>query len=249
MTSRLRFVLAASAALAAAVFIAGCTPSPGPPAPTSSATSDDTGSSTAPIGDDDVEAAWLDGGRMFAIVTWGSSTCVPVVDDAVAEGQTVTVSLVDPPSSDGAEKACTADLSARASVGAVPEGVDPTRDVEFIVTLDDITDDVDLDGNAALTAMPGTSTDYAPSAGWFDDEGAVVLTWGSSTCPPIVESVEDQAGGATVTFATEDGVCTMDMVPRATVLAFSDDHDDEDGDFILTLVGGNLDAKVPVRRG
>lgn len=250
MTTPLRLILTASTALAAALLVAGCAPSPGSPAPTSTSTSDDGGSSTAPTGDD-VEAAWLDDGRMFAIVTWGSSTCVPIVDDVTGDGQTVTVSLVDPPSSDDAEKACTADLAPRASVAGIPEGVDPTQDVEFIVTVGDITDDVDLDGNATLAGTPGSPTDYAPSAGWFDDEGAVLLTWGSSSCPPIVESIEEQAGGATVTFATEDGICTMDMAPRATVLAFSDDDDlnDDDGEFVLTLVGGNLDATVPVLKG
>lgn len=251
MTTPLRLVLAASTALAAALLVAGCASSPGSPAPTSSATTDGSGSSAAPTDDDDVEAAWLDDGRMFAIVTWGSSTCVPIVDEVTGDGQTVTVSLADPPSSDGAEKACTSDLAPRASVGAVPEGVDPTQDVEFIVTVGDVTDDVDLDGNPALKAAPGSSTDYAPSAGWFDDEGAVLLTWGSSTCIPVVENVEEQAGGATVTFATQDGACTMDMVPRATVLGFGDDGDDSDDDdeFVLTLVGDNLDATVTVHRG
>lgn len=266
MTTPSRLVLAASTLFAAALLVAGCATSPGSSTPTSSATPDDSGSATAPPAEDDIEAAWLDDGRMFAIVTWGSSTCVPIVDEVTADGQKVTVSLVDPPSSDGAEQACTADLAPRASVGGMPEGVDPTKDVEFVVTVGDVTDDVDLDGNSALTGTPGSSTEYAPSAGWFDDDGAVLLTWGSSTCPPIVESVEEQQGGATVTFMTEDGVCTMDMVPRATVLAFgsddgsddgsdegnddgSDDDDQDDGEFVLTLVGGNLDGTVSVIKG
>lgn len=232
--------------LAAALLVTGCTSTPGSSTPTSSASPDDT--STAPPAEDDIEAAWLDDGRMFAIVTWGSSTCVPLVDEVTGDGQRVTVSLADPPSSDGAEKACTADLSARASIGALPEGVDPTKDVEFIVTVGDVTDDVDLDGNPALTGTPGSSTEFGPSAGWFDDEGAVLLTWGSSTCLPIVESIEEQAGGATVTLATEDRACTMDMAPRATILGFSGEIDD-DSEFTLTLVGGNLDATVPVLRG
>lgn len=248
MTTPLRLALSASAVFAAALLMAGCTSSPGASTPTSSATPDDSDSSATPPDGNDIEAAWLDDGRMFAIVTWGSSTCVPVVDEVTADGQTVTVGLVDPPSSDGAEKACTADLSARASLGALPEGVDPTKDVEFIVTVGDVTDDVDLDGNPALTGTPGSSTEFAPSAGWFDDEGAVLLTWGSSTCPPIVENVEVQAGGATVTFKTEDRMCTMDMAPRATVLGFSDDIDD-DGEFVLTLVGDKLDGTVTVLRG
>ncbi|CAH0123030.1 MULTISPECIES: hypothetical protein [unclassified Microbacterium] len=247
MITSSRLALSAAAALAAALLLAGCASSPGEQSPTSSGTPDDSGASTAPISDDDLEAAWLDDGRMFAIVTWGSSTCVPVVEEASAEGQRVAVTLVDAPSADGAEQACTSDLAPRASIGALPEGVDPTKDVEFTVTLADFTDDVDLDGNAALTGVPGQSTEFAPSAGWFDDEGIVLLTWGSSSCPPIVEGVEEASGGATVTFTTEDRVCTMDMAPRATVLGVSET--DDDADFTLTLVGDNLDGTVSVLRG
>src|SRR5690606_37900992 len=132
-------------------------------------------------------------------------------------GQTVRVALADAPTDDEVI-ACTDDHAPRASIGALPEGVDPTQDVEVIVTVGDITDDVDLDGNPELTGVPGQPTEYAPSAGWFDDEGIVLLTWGSSGCPPIVENVEEQAGGATVTFTTEDRVCTMDMAPRAPAI-------------------------------
>ncbi|MGO2931814.1 hypothetical protein [Microbacterium sp.] len=248
--------IASAAALAAALLIVGCAGSSGDQTPTSSPSPDTSTHTDAPILGDDVEAAWLDEGRMFAILTWGSSTCVPVVDEVSAEGQTVTVSLVDAPSSDGTERACTMDLAPRASVGAIPEGVDPTRDVEFIVTAGADTDDVDLDGNATLTGTPGDATDYEPSAGWFDDDGIVLLTWGSSGCLPIVEGVDVQGGGATVTFATEDRACTMDMAPRATIIGLddNDDHDDVDDDrdeneFVLTLVGDNLDGTVTVRRG
>lgn len=251
--------IASATALAAALVIAGCAGSSGDQSPTSSPSPDKSTHTAAPILGDDVEAAWLDEGRMFAIVTRGSSTCVPVVDEVSAEGQTVTVSLADAPSSDGTEQACTNDLTTRASVGAIPEGVDPTRDVEFIVTAGADTDDVDLDGNPALTGIPGDATDNAPSAGWLDDDGIVLLTWGSSSCPPVVEGVDEQRGGATVTFATEDRECTMDMAPRATIIGLNDDddNDDDDGDdddgdeneFILTLVGDNLDGTVTVRRG
>jgi len=246
-----RLALYGSAVAAAALLAVGCTASPGEQPPTSSAAPDDGAGTDEESFGDEVEAAWLDDGRMFAIVTWGSSTCVPIVDEISAEGQKITVALVDAPSDDGAEKACTSDLAPRASVGAIPEGVDPTQDVEFIVTTGDITDDVELDGNSALTGTPGQPTEYTPSAGWFDDDGIVLLTWGSSTCAPVVENVERQAGGATVTFATDDGVCTMDMAPRVTLIGFDDDADDDDDDsaFELTLVGGNLDGTVDVLRG
>lgn len=190
---------------------------------------------------------------MFAVVTWGSSSCVPTVGAVTANGQTVSVELDD----GDEDQACTEDLGPRASLGALPEGVDPTQDVELVVTLGDVTDDVDLDGNPAFTAnAPGTD----PSAGWFDDGSLVLLTWGSSTCTPIVEDVESSGRTGTVTFTTEDRVCTMDMAPRATIISFGDldgdvddddsDDDDQDGDaFALTLVGDGLDATISVVEG
>ena len=243
MTSAIRPVVSAVAVLAAALLMAGCTSSPGATSPTSSSAPQESGT-PAPTTGDEVEAAWLDDGRMFAIVTQGSSTCIPAVETVTADGQTVTVALAV---TEGEDAACTADFAPRASVGALPEGVDPTEDVEFVVTLDGRTDDVDLDGDAALTGVPGSPTEYAPSAGWLDDGSLVLLTWGSSSCAPVVEAVEGSGATGTVTFTTaEDQVCTMDMAPRATLIAFGDDQVDDD-DFQLTLVGANLDATVAVR--
>lgn len=249
MTQR-RFLLAASSAIAAVLLLAGCTIGPGASAPNS--TSDpSSGPGSAGSGDDDqndIEAALLDDGRMFAIVTWGSSTCVPQVDEVSADGQTVTVTLVEPDAEGATEKACTADLAPRASVGGLPEGVDPTMDITLQVTYGDITDDVDVDGDPDATGTPGSSTEYQPSAGWFDDGRLVLLTWGSSSCPPVVETLEGKGNAGTVTFATDDEqVCTMDMAPRATVIEFNEDEVDDDGTFTLTLVGGGLDGTVEVR--
>ena len=183
---------------------------------------------------------------MFAVITWGSSGCVPQVDEVSADGQTVTVTVVDLEGEDGEEKVCTADYAPRASVGALPEGVDPTAEITLNVTYGDIVDDVDLDGNAAFAGKPGGSTEYQPSAGWFDDGSLVLLTWGSSSCAPVVESVEGSGNAGTVTFVTDaDQVCTMDMAPRATIIAFPDDDVDDD-DFTLTLTGGGLDGTVMV---
>lgn len=244
MTSTSR-VAALLAGLAAVVVIsAGCAGTPADTTPTSSGEPQQS-SAPAPQTDDDFDAAWLDDGRMFAVVTMGSSTCIPQVDEVTASGQQVTVSLVNVVD---AYDFCTADLAPRASVGAFPEGIDPTEDVELVVTYDGVTDDADLDGDPELTGIPGTSTEYTPSAGWFDDESLVLLSWGSSSCPPIVESVEGSGATGTVTFAAdEEGKqCTMDMAPRATIVAFPDDGVEDDG-FQLTLVGANLDTTIPVR--
>lgn len=233
-------VVAVLSAFAAALLIAGCTATPGSTSPTST-----PGASTAPgAGDDDfadVEAALLDEGRMFAVVTWGSSTCVPQVDSVTAEGQNVSVTLVD----GAADQVCTQDMVQRASIGGLPAGVDPTKDITLQVTYGDISDDAEI-GGAPVTGVPGESTEYQPSAGWFDDGSLVLLTWGSSGCPPVVESLEGSGNAGTATFVTDDTqICTMDMAPRATILSFGDDAVDDDG-FTLTLVGGGLDGTVSV---
>lgn len=228
--------------VAAAAFLAGCAGTPGDTSPTST-NAPQQNASPAPEPEDGFEAAWLDDGRMFAVVSWGSSTCIPQVDEVTASGQQVSVSLVDA----DPDAACTADYAPRASIGAFPEGIDPTKDVELVVTYNDRTDDADLDADPSLTGVPGGQTEYMPSAGWFDDESLVLLTWGSSSCLPVVESVEGSGASGTVTFAAEeDKPCTMDMAPRATIVAFSDDQVDDDG-FQLTLVGAGLDATIPVR--
>lgn len=242
MTSPTR-LLSVLSALAGIALIAGCASSPGSttpsstPAPTSA--SDDSD-------DFEIDGTILDDGRMFAVVTWGSSSlaCVPQVGDVSANGQTVEVTLEDVA---GADEVCTADYTPRASIGALPEGVDPTKEIILNVTYGDVHDDVDLDGDAAFTATPGSPTDYLPSAGWFDDGALVLLTWGSSTCPPVVESLEGAGAAGTVTFATDDTKpCTMDMAPRGTIIAFAEDEVDDDA-FTLTLVGGALDGTVQVR--
>lgn len=233
-------ILLSAAALAAATLLAaglsGCAQSPSAPgssAPAPTSTTDaGAGQET-----DDAEVAWLDGGRSFAVVTWGSSTCVPQTDSISASGQEITVTLVDPD-----EKACTADLAPRASLAVIPEGVDVTKDIDVTVVNGDFTADADLD---ALSAAPSGATDMQPSAGWFDDQGIVLLTWGSSTCPPVVSGVEETDGGATVTFADDDRVCTMDMAPRVTVLGVQEPAHD-DAPFTLTLTGGNLSGTVEV---
>lgn len=230
---------AALSALAAVVLIAGCTIGPGSTSPQSTSLP-----SSTPIADDihgDIEGALLDDGRMFAVVTWGSSTCIPQVDTVTAEGQNVSVELVDT----DADAVCTMDMVQRASLGGLPAGVDPTQDITLQVTYKDANDDVELEG-AAVAGTPGEPTEYQSSAGWFDDDALVLVTWGSSGCPPVVASVEGSGNAGTVEFTTIEGqVCTMDMAPRATIVAFADGAVD-DGEFTLTLSGGNLDGTVSV---
>lgn len=239
-------VAATSAGIALVLLLAGCASAPGggDGAPDATPTPPADTASPGPDDHDDLEAVLLDDGRMFAIVSWGSSSCIPTVGEVAADGQTIAVTLTDP----GADIVCTADYAPRASVGGLPEGVDPTQDLTLQVTYGDLEDDVDLDGWADATGTPGeASADPQPSAAWFDDDALVLLTWGSSTCPPVIDSVESSGDAGTVTFSDDTQVpCTMDLAPRGTVVSFDDDRIDDDQPFTLTLVGGGLDGTVEV---
>lgn len=230
-----RFAGSALALLTTVLLVSGCSAAPGDSEPAAS-------DPTVPAEDLEVETAWLDEGRMVAVVTWGSSSCVPVAESVTANGQTVNVTLDagDP------EQACTADFAARASLVSLPEGVDPTKEVDLIVTLGEVRGDSGLDGNPALAGVPGEPSSFEPSAGWYADGALVLLTWGSSTCLPVVESTEVSGSAATVKFATEDGPCTMDMVPRATLIDFGELDSAAEDTFVLTLVGGGLEATLNV---
>lgn len=222
---------AAAALVVSTLGLAGCgitSPVPAEPPPRTSAPEE---SAMRPA------AAWLDAGRMIGVVTRGSSSCVPSAGEATASGQEISVTLTDQTGG-----ACTADLASRASEVAVPVGVDPHQPVTVHLTYLDQTIDLTLDGNTELTGTPGEETDYQPTAGWFDDGGIALLTWGSSSCRPQVANIDETADGIVATFTTHQGVCTMDMAPRVTVL-----HVGQVGrDRSLTLIGDNLDATIPV---
>lgn len=235
MTSPLRLAASAIALLTSVLIVSGCSATPDSSEPATSAPD-------AAVDGLEVEAAWLDEGRMVAVVTWGSSSCVPLAESVTANGQTVSVTLDegDP------EQVCTADYAARASLVTLPAGVDPTKDVDLRVELGDLSGGAGLDGNSALVGVPGEITNFEPSAGWFDDGALVLLTWGSSTCLPIVESVEARGSAGTVGFASEDGICTMDMVARATLVEFGVLDEGAEEAFVLTLIGGGLDGTLNV---
>ncbi|BDV29558.1 hypothetical protein [Microbacterium terricola] len=188
----------------------------------------------------ELDAAWLDDGRMIGLVTWGSSTCVPTVDGVSAEGQIVRVALID-----AEADACTADMAARVTLITTPESLDVGKDVTIAVS-GAIESSDELEGDAAL-AGPGGMTDNLPSAGWADDL-IVILSWGSSTCVPVLEKIEATgAAELTATFAEvpDDQVCTMDIGPRALV---SDAPElEEDDDAFLVMLGDEFDnVRVPI---
>lgn len=229
-----RWTLAAPLMLAAAAMLSGCA---------TGVTGTTPGSSPDPTGTpSQVAAAWLGGGGSVGVVTWGSSTCVPGAGEISADGQRLTVELTAP----AADKPCTMDYVPRATVFSVPEGVDVSRAVT-VVTRGEAVGEVTLAGlSGATPATPGTDAGFAPSAGWFAARGAVLLTWGSSTCRPQVQDVTVTAPGAvTVSFATPpaDQVCTMDMAPRAQVV---DLPEGLTAPATMTLAGDGLDATIPL---
>ncbi|WP_375386735.1 hypothetical protein [uncultured Microbacterium sp.] len=237
MLSTSRRVLTVTLAVGlAALGLAGCASSNAGASPTLSV---DSTAAPAELG-----SAWLDEGRAVGIVTSGSSSCVPYAGEPTydAKTSTLTVELTDP---DGT--ACTRDYVPRASLVSLPAGVDPAQDLSIVVT-GTYAGETSLVGDPELTAAPGGMTEYLPSAGWYSSTGFLILSWGSSSCAPQLESAEATSPKLiTATFATPpaDQVCTADMAPRVTVAEVADAPTDASVDALLT--GGEFDnISVPI---
>ena len=233
---RTRLILTASV-LGLAALLSGCatTASTSPTqSPDASAAPTAPEETTSP--ESDMTAGWLAAGTTVGIVTIGSSTCVPVVESATASGDTVTVTLADPP----ADQPCTRDLQARITGVGIPDGVDTTAPLTLDVTYNDVTATIDLEASEAT----GTPTDMGPSAGYVGAGTIGLVTYGSSTCVPAVESAEpgDDPAHLTVTFTTPEAnqPCTMDYVPRITTI-----HADA-GVTTLTVVDAGTETSVDV---
>lgn len=234
---RLTLITALGAALVVAGALTGCatgaSSSPATPAP---ATADPDAATPAPTSD--VRAAWVDAGRAVAVVTWGSSSCPPVADgDASVSGATLTVALAESARTD-----CTRDMAPRATLVPLPAGVDPTG--RLTVSVSGV-----LEGEttlAGLSSAPVTGEEFAPSAGWVDDSLVAIVTYGSSSCPPVVDAVTAGGSDIAVQFATPpaDQVCTMDFVPRVTLADVGSVAGD--GEVSLVLSGGTANAPAPI---
>ncbi|MGA6127046.1 MULTISPECIES: hypothetical protein [unclassified Microbacterium] len=228
MRIRLFAVLAGSLVVAAA--LAACaTPAAGDAAPGGGA------DAVAPA--PRVDAGWLDGGATIGVVTYGGPMCTADVEDVRLEGGVVVVGLQR-----SAEALCLDD--ARILEVPVPEGVDASTDQRVRVELEDVRTDIDLPAYAG-----GPVEAYAPSASWIGDRVIALRTWGSSSCPPVVEDTRVASPASVVVrFETPpaDQVCTMDMAPQLTLVQLDPDAvvDRE-----ATLSFGVLDAAetVPIR--
>lgn len=182
----------------------------------------------------DVDAAWLNGGSAIGVITWGSSSCVPTAEDVTVEADgTLAITMTDAAT---AETPCTMDMAPRATMVSLPDGVDATKDLDIVVTLGDAIGETDLD---AATNIPADFEEFSPSAGWTDIDGVyVVLTWGSSTCVPVVMNSEvTGADEVTLEFqaAPADKPCTMDMAPRLNLADAPGVKDN--GQTMLTITG------------
>ena len=221
--------------------LAGCASSAGTAPSTDSSAGPDAGSGA----DTEIQAAWLDDGRLIGLVTEGSSTCVPAAEDATLEADgSLSVTFVEP----AAEEPCTRDLVPRVTLVEVPEGVDSSLNLAITVSGDGITGSAELSGAEALAGEG--MTEYLPSAGWTTAPGRfVLLTWGSSSCVPVIAAVETSAPAeVTVTFQTPpaDQVCTMDMGPRATVAVVEGLEPASDVSLVLTGSPEFDDVRVPI---
>lgn len=206
MARRNLALLAAIAAVSLTALLGGCASSSSGSAP-----SEDPQETL----DTDLDAAWLDGGRMVGLITQGSSTCVPSAEGEYADG-VLQVTLTD-----AAEGVCTSDFAPRVSLVALPEDVDPSANLVIEVSGAGFGGEVTLPGVEGL-AFESVS-EQAPSAGWTISEGGViVLLWGSSGCPELVTETEvtgDAAATATLSGVPEDKVCTADYAPNPQLTA------------------------------
>ncbi|QYF97094.1 hypothetical protein [Microbacterium sp. PAMC21962] len=89
-----------------------------------------------------------------------------------------------------------------------------------------------------------------PSAGWTQDEGQFVfLTYGSSSCVPVVEDIAATgAAEVTITFAEPEPnqVCTMDFAPRAAVGWVEGLESTTEAELVLTGGAEFPDVRIPI---
>ena len=222
------------AGLLAAGALTGCatgaSSSPAETGPSPDATTPAPGSETG--------AAWVEAGRSIAVVTWGSSSCVPRASGvpSVVDGA-LTVTL-----DEAQQDVCTADFAPRATLIPVPAGVDATADLTVKVT-------GAAEGTVTLRGLKNVPTDgeqFVPSAGWVDSSLVAIVTYGSSSCVPAVQAVSSAGDDVEVQFATPpaDQVCTMDYAPRVSLADIG--REAGEGDVSLVLSGGGVASSGPI---
>jgi hypothetical protein len=206
-----RFAIAVATAVVA-LALGGCAASADGPASSSPAPS---GTSGPPSTHSSLAAAWVEDGRAIGVVTWGSSSCVPVGNDASVAGDVIHLRLSDA----AGETACTSDLGPRVTLVRTPDGVDPAKDYRVQVIGAGVQAEAALAGVTGLGGPSAAPTD-GPTAGWTADDGLfVIVTYGSGCRPQVEDAAATADAEVTVTFAVPPAgqVCTMSYGPRGSV--------------------------------
>lgn len=233
---RLSLIGMVGAGLVVAGALAGCATGASSPSMSEGMTSSPDAETSAPSVE--VGAAWVDGGRSIAVVTTGSSSCPPVVSGQPSvAGDAVTVQLAE-----SAQQECTRDMAPRATLVALPAGVDSSKNLAVTVT-GAAQGEANL---AGLATAPAAPAEFSPSAGWVDESLVAIVTYGSSTCVPSVEAVTAAGSDVAVRFATPpaDQICTMDIAPRVTLADVG--REAGSGAVSLVLSGGGVEASTPI---
>jgi hypothetical protein len=163
------------------------------------------------------DAVWLDRGRLIALVTMGSSSAAPFVEQvtvAEEDPQHVEVELGVP------DVPMTRDRRPRITVLVTPAGVDPSKDATLSLT-GAVEAVAVLSGRAEL-ASAGVAADGAPSAAWTSVPGQfILLTWGASLPPLELEAAfVDATSPSDVIVRFEPPATarsTRDLSPRLTL--------------------------------
>lgn len=190
-----------------------------------------------------IGAAWLAGGTSVAVITEGSSTCVPTASDATSTSGVLDVTLTDPEGN----TACTRDFVQRVTIVETPDGVDPLKPLLVTVNYHDAQGETQL---AALTSTEQPNADDGtPSAGWVDDATVALLTYGSSSraCYPQPEEITVSGEVITVSMAspTANTVCTLDFARQGTLIHVDSVGGNEVATLMLTGHGFD-NVEVPI---
>lgn len=79
-------------------------------------------------------AAWLDNGSIVTFITWGSSSCLPVIESVKAGGDnSINIALTSPEE----PVFCTMDFAPQVNWAFVPEGVNASKVTTLNVLLQD----------------------------------------------------------------------------------------------------------------
>lgn len=137
-----KILVRAAVVLAASCLLAGCAAET-PTKPTETAPPASVSETVAPGVPDGWEdridqnrlgeqilTGWIEEGKTFAVVTWGSSSCVPIADSIEATADnSLLVSFVASPN-----EVCTADMAPTTHTFALPSGA-TKRPIELTVVL------------------------------------------------------------------------------------------------------------------